>query len=349
MDIDKVGKLIRELRESKKWSQEELASKLYCDRTKINKLENGKRSPKIEELTLLSKIFNISIEELIVGEKKNKKNNNIIQAAFKEYLKHQNTKLKKMRLIIILLISVLFLCFSSLAILYFFQNYKSIRIYRFNGSSENYEISDGILIISKDKMYFKLDEINPNVDSIEIYSEIGKKKELIYSGDPNVILNDNYGYESFINYSDFIKLNQNIYIVIEGEEIKLNFKEDFVNNKMFYPKEKNVGVKENRPSKLLIPDKIKEYFKCDFEICHLDLEDENLTYNNNVLTVMSNDVYFSYDIENGLLDYQNQKNSELDVTIVLKDDDIICVTGNCDNMEKIYNEFYSNYILKYIE
>ena len=208
MDIDKVGKFIRKLRESKKWSQEELASNLYCDRTKINKLENGKRSPKIEELTLLSEIFDISIEELIAGEKKTDKNNKKIQSIFKEYLKQQNTKLKIMRLIIILLVSVLFFCFSVIAILYFFQNYKSIRVYRFSGSSENYEISDGLLIISKDKMYFKIDNIDPLTDNITIYSEINNERKLIYSGEPNVIINDNYGYESFISYSDFIKIGR---------------------------------------------------------------------------------------------------------------------------------------------
>lgn len=349
MDIDKVGKFIRKLRESKKWSQEELASNLYCDRTKINKLENGKRSPKIEELTLLSEIFDISLEELIAGEKKTEKNNKKIQSIFKEYLKQQNTKLKIMRLIIILLVSVLFFCFSVIAILYFFQNYKSIRVYRFSGSSENYEISDGLLIISKDKMYFKIDNIDPLTDNITIYSEINNERKLIYSGEPNVIINDNYGYESFISYSDFIKSNQNVYILIDDDEIKLNFKEDFVNNKIFYSKEKNVGENENTASTSSIPDKIKEYFNCDSEICHLDLEEKSLTYNNNIFTVMSDNIYFSYDVENGLLDYQNQNNSKLNVTITLKDNDMFCVSGNCDNMEKIYNDFYNNYILKYLE
>ena len=43
MDFEKIGHFIRNLREENKWSQETLADKLYCERTKINKIENGKR------------------------------------------------------------------------------------------------------------------------------------------------------------------------------------------------------------------------------------------------------------------------------------------------------------------
>lgn len=349
MDNEKVGKFIKELRKSKNWSQEELASKIYCERTKINKIENGKRSIKIDEAIILSELFGISIEELIAGERKTSKNTNIIQSAFKEYLKQQNTKIKKFRLLITILIFIFIICFLVVSSLYFFQNYKSIRIYRFSGSSNNYEINDGLLIISKEKMYFKIDQINSNVNNIEIYSEINNSKELIYSGDANVTLSDNYGYESFISYDDFIKEKQNIYIIINDEEIKLNFNEDFINNKLFYIKKKKIKEKENNKEKLSIPNKIKQEFTCNGKVCHLDLENESLTYNNGIFTIASIDYYLNYDIENSLIDYQNENNSKLNVTISLKDNNIICITGNCNNMEKIYKEVYNNYILKYIK
>lgn len=104
------------------------------------------------------------------------------------------------------------LYFSLFTIAYFFQNYKSIRIYRFYGKSENYEVNDGLLILSKDKIYLKLDKIIPEVEDVTIYSECYNEENLIYRCDPNVILQDSYGYDAYISYKDFINFKQKILI-----------------------------------------------------------------------------------------------------------------------------------------
>lgn len=101
MDCEKIGKFIKKMREEKKWSQEILADKLFCDRTKINKIEKGKRYIKVDDLILLSEIFELSMEELISGEKQDKNNKARLEITFKEYLKVQNTKVKKLRIITI--------------------------------------------------------------------------------------------------------------------------------------------------------------------------------------------------------------------------------------------------------
>ena len=346
MNLEKIGHFIRQLREEKKWSQEALADKLYCDRTKINRIENGRRYIKLEDLILLSEIFDLSLDELIAGEKKDKNIKKQIEITFKEYLKGQNTKIKRLRLGIIVLVILLISIFSLFTIMYFFQNYKSIRVYKFSGSSENYEINDGLLILSKEKIYLRVSDIIPAVDEISIYSEKDNKQVLIYRGNPNTILNDNYGYSSLISYKDFIKSKQKIFINIRGEKIDLDFREDFVNSRFFYKEESNVGHVEINET--LIPKGIKESFQCDEDSCHLDLENENLLFNNGILSVVKGNKYYSYDLSNSLLEYQNQSEPKSGFVILISDNDITCISGNCKNSQKVYDYFYDSYILKYL-
>lgn len=60
-----LGKRIKTLREDLGMSQEDLAQKLEIDRASLSLIENNKRSLKTEELILLSKAMNISIDELL--------------------------------------------------------------------------------------------------------------------------------------------------------------------------------------------------------------------------------------------------------------------------------------------
>lgn len=68
--MNKSGELIKKLREENKWSQEELANKLFVDRSLVSKWERGKIEVEFKYMSKLSELFNIEIEELIFGEKK---------------------------------------------------------------------------------------------------------------------------------------------------------------------------------------------------------------------------------------------------------------------------------------
>lgn len=60
---------IKEIRSQNNLTQEQLAEKLYVSRTAISKWESGKGYPSIDSLKEISKIFNISIDELLSSEK----------------------------------------------------------------------------------------------------------------------------------------------------------------------------------------------------------------------------------------------------------------------------------------
>jgi len=60
-----LGKRIKAMREALRISQEELSQRLEMDRASLSLIENDKRSLKADELVLLSKAMNISIDELL--------------------------------------------------------------------------------------------------------------------------------------------------------------------------------------------------------------------------------------------------------------------------------------------
>ena len=69
MDQVKIGKFIAALRKEKAMTQEQLGAKLGVTNKTISRWENGNYMPDVEMLSLLSKEFDVSINELISGER----------------------------------------------------------------------------------------------------------------------------------------------------------------------------------------------------------------------------------------------------------------------------------------
>lgn len=69
MDQIKTGKFIATLRKEKELTQEQLGEKLGVTNKTISRWENGNYMPDIQMLSLLSKEFDVSINELISGER----------------------------------------------------------------------------------------------------------------------------------------------------------------------------------------------------------------------------------------------------------------------------------------
>lgn len=64
-----IGKKLRSLRKNKKYTQKKLADKLNISRQAISNWETGKVYPDLDNLILLSKIYNISIDNIIQSGK----------------------------------------------------------------------------------------------------------------------------------------------------------------------------------------------------------------------------------------------------------------------------------------
>ena len=66
-------KPLKEIRKKKNLNQQKIALDLSISREAISYYENGKRSPSVETLVLLSNYFNVSIDYLITGKEFTKK------------------------------------------------------------------------------------------------------------------------------------------------------------------------------------------------------------------------------------------------------------------------------------
>ena len=68
MDQIKIGRFIASLRKQRDLTQEALGEKLGVTNKTVSRWENGNYMPDIEMLQLLSKEFDVSINELLAGE-----------------------------------------------------------------------------------------------------------------------------------------------------------------------------------------------------------------------------------------------------------------------------------------
>ena len=77
MDQEKVGNIIKKIRKDNNLTQEEFANLFGVTYQAVSKWENGKNVPDVAIMTEISKKFNISLDELLTGEKNTlKKNSN---------------------------------------------------------------------------------------------------------------------------------------------------------------------------------------------------------------------------------------------------------------------------------
>ncbi|MBQ8518497.1 MAG: helix-turn-helix transcriptional regulator [Agathobacter sp.] len=69
MDTKKIGLFLKELRNENGMTQEQLGEKLGVSNKTISRWETGKYMPPVECLNMLSDIYNISINEILGGER----------------------------------------------------------------------------------------------------------------------------------------------------------------------------------------------------------------------------------------------------------------------------------------
>lgn len=155
MDQVKIGKFIAKCRKEKKLTQQELSEKLGVTDKAISKWENGRGMPDISLLQQLIEILDISLNELLAGEKIRKKSTKIYDENLMKSLTEKNNLSKKMKRITITFSIIIIILFISITIISIKQdnnknlknNYQNIiRIY--SNISSNiitnlYDITEG--------------------------------------------------------------------------------------------------------------------------------------------------------------------------------------------------------------
>lgn len=70
MNQIKTGNLLKGLRKEKNWTQEQLAEMLNVSNRSVSRWENGKTLPDFDLILQLSELYEISIEEILDGKRK---------------------------------------------------------------------------------------------------------------------------------------------------------------------------------------------------------------------------------------------------------------------------------------
>ena len=135
MDNEKFGNFVKELRKEKNLTQKELAKRINITDKAVSKWERGLSFPDITMLNILSKELDVTVEELLNGEriKENKKELEKIdvEKAIKEALEKANgkeekrkKKMLKLKKITKILSIIFFFIFFILQLIYFYISYK---------------------------------------------------------------------------------------------------------------------------------------------------------------------------------------------------------------------------------
>lgn len=239
MNYNSIGKNIKELRIKYKMSQDELASKLYVSRQAISNWECSKTYPDIDNIKMLSEIFNVTVEDIIIGNNKDDK------ACEKLYSETIKIKTKVRKLVIMVSLLVILLLFSIL-FYFFLDNYKQVRVYRVDAG--NGLIQDGLFVVTKESWHLKLGSIKTSKDikSVRLYLLINDKEEIICDGlTDDYTLSENIGYNELFRFSEKDTIN-NFYIEViykngDKDNYKVEFQLKYENSKIFSKKETDIS------------------------------------------------------------------------------------------------------------
>lgn len=347
MDPEKVGKLIKELREEKKLSQYDLADKMYVDRSLISKWENGRIAIDLKYIPGLCEILGVDIKEIISGERITDTNKEEINKSVSKFFVSQNSKYNKIKTLAISLLISLFVGVFAFLIYYFNQTYDTTKVYRISGNSENYELTSGILMITRENCYMKIGNISNLTSNISLYFYQNEEKKIIYEGDSNNVLIDYFGYDGLINLHNIYDYLDKLYLSINNEEMKLVFTEDYKNDSLLMDNKKNVIEKPNSSDndESNINEKIVKKFKCkDEDICTGNINSYLVTYdiNDKILNILDNNIVVTYTFDTKTFYY---KDNVLEFSII--DGTLNCISSTCNNTETLYNKYYVDVIKEF--
>lgn len=319
MNQEKIGKFIAECRQEKKITQEELANKIGVTDKAISKWENGRCLPDISLFKPLCNALDISVNELLNGEKNNQKNKEDICIEYMDYAQKKNKK-KLVRIITMFSIILLLLLMST----YFLNNYGKTTIYELHGHSANFSYSDAILVRSNQKNLLNTGKIiitNENIKDTDIKSvELMYGKETIYgfgcknlSSSNGILLQEPNGYDELFTKEKLNNINKWKIIIIyeidgtkKEEIIEVKNEIIFQNNKLFSLKQEPISTSQNKKEDILDEkQKTKESIIKNLVKEKFETTDDRL-YKKEI----SEEEYVSYDIELNILSYSYKEDED---------------------------------------
>ena len=271
MDMNKIGRFIFKLRKEKGLSQTGLAVLIPVTRQAVSSWELGKSLPDSQTLIILGEIFDVSINDLLAGERlpneiKTEDPNSKVALSLVDEIILKGRVIKARTLFFVCIVLTLI---AGFFIYYFVTSYNSIKVYKVQGENENFKTYNGIIISTKQKIYIRLGELikvnkDNNIDSVKLYfkDKNNQEKVLYRDSKTDILITSNYGYNEGFTSDELKYIINNLYLEVnykdKSNRMKLTVKKDFSNNLIFYNREKD--LLENNKSTITTPliyDKIK--------------------------------------------------------------------------------------------
>lgn len=233
---------IYRIRQERKLTQKEIGDIIGVSDRTISKWENGTTVPDLCQIRNICKKLEISPSLLIKSEKKLRDNITNLRRGIGKIL---NYILHNIFLITFILIFMLLL-------LYFINNYNSIKIYDLKYDSENVKMKHGHFFQTKSVNILTIENIslnkikyNPIEINLELYTFVNGDKELLYKADnlDNIYIEENKSGSDLLSKDVIESIKQNLYLLIETKdennneynyECQITFKEKYNNNKLLY-------------------------------------------------------------------------------------------------------------------
>ncbi len=347
IDQEKVGKFIADLRKEKGLTQDDLAEKIFVGREAISKWERGVCIPGQTILLSLSEEFNVSINEILYGERKNNKNSKVVEnTSFNWFL----LQLKRIKKYIVIAFIFFLACFT---IIYFVQDYNSFKILTTYVNGDSFTINKGLIVRCREKLYFQFGSVINHTDyditSINLYYGADENKIKLASGSNinDIVVNKN-DLEKSTN-KGIKDIYDNLYLEINTDELtelyKVNVTVDFRATLFKNEEEKTTTEAHIEPysndfnNNKDIRDKfvlIKgEYV---YEFSYKDKKYKCLL-NDNVIQMTTEKYNLDYIIGDNIIRIENEK-----LSVIYDLNNKTCESNNCKEYMNIINMFVNNVI-----
>lgn len=248
---------IYRIRQERKLTQKEIGDIIGVSDRTISKWENGTTVPDLCQIRNICKKLEISPSLLIKSEKKLRDNITNLRRGIGKIL---NYILHNIFLITFILVFILLL-------LYFINNYNSIKIYDLKYDSENVIMKHGHFFQTKSVNILTIENIslnkikyNPIEINLELYTFVNGDKKLLYKADnlDNIYIEENKSGSDLLSKDVIENIKRNLYMTINTKDENNNsytydcqiiFKEKYVNNKIIYKE----YIKNNSVDTLNLP------------------------------------------------------------------------------------------------
>ncbi len=273
MDVNDIGSIIAAARKKKYLTQDGLAKQLHITRQAISNWETNKALPDVSIILSLCRVLELNFNDLIGVA------NNDIKAL--DVINYEKKKMTKKTFFIITIISIFFLLICIT--IYMILNKNAFAVYDVYLDSNDFSLTNAILVKSKINNYFKLGTLKTNLEDIPedtVYNiklyiiRDGKEKAIAESEyKDNISITEKYGYNEY--FSSDIYGDEDLYLDIEytiKDELykftfPLNLKLNFESNRLFYTQDKDIKEQKSNidieVDKLYVDDLINAGYKYD--------------------------------------------------------------------------------------